>query len=412
MTLAVLREQTTVALRSIRAQWLRTLLTITIIGTGIMALMSMITATEALRSSLLEQFIGLGAGTLQVSQKAERGAFGGRRLGDTPPLDFNQAMALKKAMAGQAETAVSARGTMMGRLSAGEKETDPNVMVVGGDEGFIPMSAYDLAAGRNFTAEEVRRNAPVVILGQDVVDKLFAPSEDPIDQNIRIRNRRYRVLGVLASQGASFGMSQDNQAILPVGEIRARFSGRRTSYSVQIRAADPEAIAALAETVTGEMRAIRGDLPGDPDSFRISRSDALIAQFNESLSSVTLAALFLGLITLLGSSIGLTNIMLVTVTERTREIGLRKALGASAKTIRAQFLVEVVIIGMLGGLFGILLGIGVGNVVAGYLEAPFALPWGWVAIALVLSGAVSLGSGYYPARKASQLDPIDALRHA
>jgi len=412
MTLAVLREQTTVALRSIRAQWLRTLLTITIIGTGIMALMSMITATEALRSSLLEQFIGLGAGTLQVSQKAERGAFGGRRLGDTPPLDFNQAMALKKAMAGQAETAVSARGTMMGRLSAGEKETDPNVMVVGGDEGFIPMSAYDLAAGRNFTAEEVRRNAPVVILGQDVVDKLFAPSEDPIDQNIRIRNRRYRVLGVLASQGASFGMSQDNQAILPVGEIRARFSGRRTSYSVQIRAADPEAIAALAETVTGEMRAIRGDLPGDPDSFRISRSDALIAQFNESLSSVTLAALFLGLITLLGSSIGLTNIMLVTVTERTREIGLRKALGASAKTIRAQFLVEVVIIGMLGGLFGILLGIAVGNIVAGYLEAPFALPWGWVAIALVLSGAVSLGSGYYPARKASQLDPIDALRHA
>lgn len=412
MTLAVLREQTTVALRSIRAQWLRTLLTITIIGTGIMALMSMITATEALRSSLLEQFIGLGAGTLQVSQKAERGAFGGRRLGDTDPLDFSQAMALKKAMVGQAETAVSARGTMMGRLSAGEKETDPNVMVVGGDEGFIPMSAYDLAAGRNFTAEEVRRNAPVVILGQDVVDKLFAPSEDPIDQNIRIRNRRYRVLGVLASQGASFGMSQDNQAILPVGEIKARFSGRRTSYSVQVRAADPEAIAALSETVTGEMRAIRGDLPGSPDSFRISRSDALIAQFNESLSSVTMAALFLGLITLLGSSIGLTNIMLVTVTERTREIGLRKALGASAKTIRAQFLVEVVIIGMLGGLFGVMLGVGVGNVVAGYLEAPFALPWGWVAVALALSGAVSLGSGYYPARKASQLDPIDALRHA
>ena len=412
MTLAVLREQTTVALRSIRAQWLRTLLTITIIGTGIMALMSMITATEALRSSLLEQFIGLGAGTLQVSQKAERGAFGGRRLGDTDPLDFSQAMALKKAMVGQAETAVSARGTMMGRLSAGEKETDPNVMVVGGDEGFIPMSAYDLAAGRNFTAEEVRRNAPVVILGQDVVDKLFAPSEDPIDQNVRIRNRRYRVLGILASQGASFGMSQDNQAILPVGEIKARFSGRRTSYSVQVRAADPEAIAALSETVTGEMRAIRGDLPGSPDSFRISRSDALIAQFNESLSSVTMAALFLGLITLLGSSIGLTNIMLVTVTERTREIGLRKALGASAKTIRTQFLVEVVIIGMLGGLFGVLLGVGVGNVVAGYLEAPFALPWGWVAVALILSGTVSLGSGYYPARKAAQLDPIDALRHA
>jgi putative ABC transport system permease protein len=207
-------------------------------------------------------------------------------------------------------------------------------------------------------------------------------------------------------------MSQDNQAIITVGEIRARFSGRRTSYSVQVRAPDPEAIGALSEVVTGEMRAIRGDLLGQPDSFRIQRSDALIAQFNESLSSVTLAALFLGLITLLGSSIGLTNIMLVTVTERTREIGLRKALGASAKTIRAQFLVEVVLIGILGGLFGVLLGVGVGNVVARYLSAPFALPWGWVAVALTLSGLVSLASGYYPARKASQLDPIDALRHA
>ena len=160
------------------------------------------------------------------------------------------------------------------------------------------------------------------------------------------------------------------------------------------------------------MRALRGDLPGEPDSFRIARSDALIDQFNEGLGSVTLAALFLGLITLLGSSIGLTNIMLVTVTERTREIGLRKALGASAKTIRAQFLVEVVIIGLLGGLLGIGLGIGVGNLVASYLEAPFVLPWGWVLIALVLSGGVSLAGGYYPARQAAQLDPIDALRHA
>ena len=137
-----------------------------------------------------------------------------------------------------------------------------------------------------------------------------------------------------------------------------------------------------------------------------------MGHINESLGSVTLAALFLGLITLLGSSIGLTNIMLVTVTERTREIGLRKALGASAKTIQAQFLVEVVIIGILGGIFGVFMGIGVGNMVAGYLEAPFALPWGWVGIALFLSGIVSLGSGYYPARQAAQLDPIDALRHA
>lgn len=412
MTRAVLLEQVKIALRSIRAQWLRTLLTVTIIGTGIMALMSMITATEALRSSLIDQFVGLGAGTLQVSKKSQSGAFQGRRLGDSNPLTFQQAMDLKDAMKDTAPISVSARGTMMGRLARSGEETDPNVLVVGGDEGFLPMSDYDLSSGRNFTSEEVRRNAPLVILGQDVVDQLFSPGDDPIDQNVRIRNRRYRVIGVLGQQGSSFGMSQDNQAILPVGEIRARFSGRRTSYTVQVKSPDPDGIGALSDAVTGEMRAIRGDLPGQEDSFRISRSDALIDQFNQGISSVTYAALFLGLITLLGSSIGLTNIMLVTVTERTREIGLRKALGASAKTIRTQFLVEVVMIGLLGGLVGVLMGIGVGNLVAGQLDAPFILPWNWMFIALALSGAVSLGSGYYPARRAAQLDPIESLRHA
>ena len=412
MTRAVLLEQVKIALRSIRAQWLRTLLTVTIIGTGIMALMSMITATAALQSSLIDQFVGLGAGTIQISQKSGGGSFRGRRIGASDPLTYQQAMSLKAAMAEDASTSVSARGTMMGRLARKGEETDPNVLVVGGDEGFLPMSDYDLLTGRNFTAEEVLRNAPVLILSQGVVDKLFSPGEDALDQDVRIRNRRYRVVGILAEQGASFGMSQDNQAILPVGEIRARFSGPRTSYTIQVKSPDPDGIAPLSDRVIGEMRAIRGDLPGEEDSFRIVRSDALIEQFNQSLSSVTYAALFLGLITLLGSSIGLTNIMLVTVTERTREIGLRKALGASAATIRAQFLVEVVMIGLLGGLLGILLGIGVGNLVAQQLDAPFVLPWDWVFVALALSGAVSLGSGYYPARQAAQLDPIESLRHA
>ena len=170
MTRAVLLEQVKIALRSIRAQWLRTLLTVTIIGTGIMALMSMITATAALQSSLIDQFVGLGAGTIQISQKSGGGSFRGRRLGASNPLTYQEAMSLKTAMAKDASTSVSARGTMMGRLARKGEETDPNVLVVGGDEGFLPMSDYDLLTGRNFTAEEVQRNAPVLILGQGVVD--------------------------------------------------------------------------------------------------------------------------------------------------------------------------------------------------------------------------------------------------
>ena len=244
-----------------------------------------------------------------------------------------------------------------------------------------------------------------------MVDKLFSPGEDPLDQDVRIRNRRYRVVGILAEQGASFGMSQDNQAILPVGEIRARFSGPRTSYTIQVKSPDPDGIAPCP-TGSSEKCGPSGETCPGRRTASASPGPTPFEQFNQSLSSVTYAALFLGLITLLGSSIGLTNIMLVTVTERTREIGLRKALGASAATIRAQFLVEVVMIGLLGGLLGILLGIGVGNLVAQQLDAPFVLPWDWVFVALALSGAVSLGSGYYPARRAAQLDPIESLRHA
>ena len=411
-------EQLRVAWRAIRAQILRTILTISVIGIGITALMSMVTATEALRSSLLEQFAGLGAGTISLTESSSGGMQHGLRTGPADPITYREAVSLQRELSSEAVVSVSARGTMMGRISTGgsggggKKETDPNVLVVGGDAQFLPIAGYDLDDGRNFTPEEIRHSSPVALLGLDVVDALFEPSTRPIDRWVSVRNRRYRVIGVIASQGTTFGMSADNQIVLPIGEIHARFSGRRTSYQVQLKSADPAGIPTLIDRTQGAFRAIRGDRPGEPSSFRIQQSDALIAQFDSSLSAVTIAALVLGIITLLGSGIGLTNIMLVTVTERTREIGLRKALGASARTIRTQFLVEVVLIGLLGGAFGTAAGIGIGNLIAHALSAPFHIPWGWVTIALALSGTAALMSGYYPARKAASLDPIEALRHA
>ena len=408
---------------------MRTVLTVSIIGIGITALMSMVTATEALRSSLLEQFAGLGAGTISITEPSTGGMRRGVRTTPANRITFREALALQRELSSAAVVSISARGTMMGRISTtgttgsassasntgasqGKKETDPNVLVVGGDAQFLPIAGYDLGDGRNFTPDEIRHSAPVALLGLDVVDALFEPSTRPIDRWISVRNRRYRVIGVIASQGTTFGMSADNQVVLPIGEIRARFSGPRTSYQIQLKSAEPAGIPALIERTQGAFRAIRRDRPGAPSSFRIQQSDALIAQFDDSLSAVTIAALVLGIITLLGSGIGLTNIMLVTVTERTREIGLRKALGASARTIQAQFLVEVVLIGLLGGALGTATGIGIGNLIAHALSAPFHIPWGWVAIALTLSGTAALLSGYYPARQAAALDPIDALRHS
>jgi putative ABC transport system permease protein len=344
----------------------------------------MTTATSSLEASVKKQFSTFGTQTLTLRQHEETGSTGGRRVRTGEPITYREAAAFAADPPDGMVVGRSVFGSFNETIARGAERTDPNVQVLGIDANYLGVSGFSVGSGRNLSAAEVNDVLPLVLLGVEVVDKLFAPWEDPVGAEIRIRNRPFTVVGVLAPRGRAFGMSQDNQVLVTLGSIRLLYADNNSSYSVACKVDDPSQLEEGATAALGAMRVIRGDRPGDPSSFDVAMSSGMV-------------------------EIGLMNIMLVSVAERTREIGTRKALGATPRAIRAQFLIEVVLIGQIGGLTGILLGLLAGNAVASYLETPFVVPWGWMGLGLALSLATSWASGYYPARQASRLDPIAAL---
>lgn len=398
-----------VAVRSIRGQMLRTSLTVGIIGIGIMALIAMLTATESLKANVRQEFSSLGTQSFSIGQMRSGGMFNGRRTMPSPPIDYREAMRFKRESEGDFDVAISVFGTRMATVTRGSLRTDPNVTVQGVDELYLAVSGLGIAKGRNFTPAEIDNGHAVVLLGQSVVDRVFESWEDPVGQHVLVGAQRHTIAGVLETRGTTFGMSQDNQILMPLLGVRRQYSDEGRSYNLTCTVDQAEDLPEAIEAATGWMRMVRGDAPGDPNTFRIRQSNRLVDTLLEATDGITLAAVFIGLITLLGAGIGLMNIMLVSVSERTREIGTRKSLGASSRAIRLQFLVEVMVIGQLGGIVGIALGLAVGNLIASYFETPFVVPWGWVTLGMILCFLTSLASGYYPARLASKLDPIVAL---
>jgi len=306
---------------------------------------------------------------------------------------------------------VSGLGAFTAVARYGTKKTNPNIRLIGVDEEYLEISGYNLAEGRNFSEGEISDGLPVAILGKDVVTKIFEDYESPVEKVISIGSFKYSVIGMLQSKGNSMGFTADNQILIPVSNVKKNFATSNTSYSLNVMVDSPELLEGRTADAGGIMRLVRRDSPLSEESFRITKSDAMAETMLSSISVVTIIATMIGIITLMAAGIGLMNIMLVSVTERTREIGVRKALGASQKTIRMQFLMEAIVIGQLGGFFGILLGVLVGNGVALLIDAGITLPWGWMIAGVLLCFLVSVVSGYYPASKAARLDPIEALRH-
>ncbi len=410
---AAFRENIRIALNTIRTNKLRTILTISIIAFGIMALVGILTAIDSVKSSLTDNFMMMGANTFTIESRSMNVHVGNKRYRkkNHAYISFRQAEEFKERFDFPAEVSIWSRASGMGVVKYESEKTNPNIHVIGTDENYLATSGFEIDRGRNFTEAEIKSYRNFSIIGSNLANQLFDDFQNPIDKIINVGNGRFRVIGVLESKGSSMGMSSDNICILPYTVVRQYFSRPQRNYSISVMAPSSAMIEPATSEAEGVFRIVRNLDAQDESDFNITTSDNLVKILLENISNINIAAVIIGIITLFGAAVGLMNIMLVSVTERTREIGIRKALGARNSTIKQQFLSEAITIGQLGGILGIILGIVIGNVVSFLIGSSFIIPWLWIFAGFAICFAVGIVSGYFPAIKAAKQDPIVALRY-
>ncbi|MCR9013730.1 ABC transporter permease [Aquiflexum gelatinilyticum] len=404
------------ALRSVKVNLLRTVLTGTIIAIGIMSLVGMLTAIDGIKAQIEDSFSGLGANNFDIRSKGFSGGRGvqqGVSEKNYPIVRYKEALSFQEAFNSTGPSTVFSTVSGAAEVKRGSKKTNPNVRVTGVDDLYFNMKALKIEKGRNFSNTEVRYGNNVCIIGLDIVETLFEKNENPLNDYITVFGRRYTVVGILEKQGSVGGGSGADRAIFIPVENTSKLDANGTfRFSITASGSDPLKLEYEMGQATGMMRKIRQDRVGQEDSFELVKSQSVGESLEEVAGYLRIGGFGIGFITLLGASIGLMNIMLVSVTERTREIGIRKALGATPLRIRQQFLIEAIVICILGGILGVIIGIGIGNVVANFIgPGGFLIPWLWIFVSFGICIFVGLASGYFPARKASKLDPIESLRY-
>ncbi len=402
------------ALSALRANWLRSLLTLMIVAFGIMAVVGILTAIDTTIYTLADNFSSLGANSLSIRPAAEqlRGRREGRQSTVSDPISYDEALEFKEGFSERATVAIDMRASGSAVIKIGQAETNPTTTLQGIDENYMRVKSYDFAAGRGLSAQEAKRGANVVILGSDLVEKLFdGNAERALGKVVTAGPLRLEVIGVLASKGSSLGGGADKQALIPLQTARRTYGSSLTSYGITASLPVRSSLESGTSEAIGTMRIARRLRAKQDNDFEVVTSDNLLETLEENTFKLQAGAIAIGIVTLFGAAIGLMNIMLVSVTERTREIGIAKALGASRSSILVQFLTEAVVITQLGGIVGIVLGIAVGNVVTFFLGGEFLVPWGWIVLSVVICVITGLFSGIYPAYKASRLDPIESLRY-
>lgn len=407
------RENLKVALQSIKSNKARSIITITIIAFGIMALVGILTAIEAIKVTFNREFAIMGANTFTIESKSRDVQLGNRhsRVRNQNYISYREAERFRDEFNFPALVSINMNASGTATVKYESNKSNPNVNVIGGDENFLVTAGYDLSIGRNFTLQDVESNRNFVILGNQMVSILFKNKEDPIGKVITVGNGKYKVIGVLKEKGSSFSGVGDRMCLLPYTNARQYFARPNMNFKITVLPQDPKLMESGLSDAEGLFRQIRNLQVGDESDFDVTRSDNLFNMVLENMKNLTIAATIIGIITLFGAAIGLMNIMLVSVTERTSEIGTRKALGAKARTIKQQFLFEAIVIGQIGGIFGIFLGILIGNLVSIATGSHFIVPWMWIIFGVLLCFVVGVLSGYLPALKAAKLDPIEALRY-
>lgn len=397
---------------SIKANRLRAAITMLIIGIGIMALVGILSAIDAIKNGINNNFTSMGANTFTIRNADLNIRVGrkGKKAKNFPPITFKEALLFKNEFTHPAIISVSTLASGSARLKFGNKKTNPNIQLFGSDENYIVAAGYELEKGRNFNAAEAAGSGHLVIIGKDVEKALFGENGNAVDRFIKVGAGHYKVIGVLKPKGNSAGFGGDKICIVPLTTARQYFGSDNMSFTINVLTKNSALVDVLQGEARGLFRKIRKIPISGYDNFDIVKSDSLALMLIGNLQKVTAGATIIGLITLLGAAIGLMNIMLVSVTERTREIGIRKAMGATQKIIRNQFLIESVVICVMGGLIGIFLGIVMGNLISFALETGFFIPWFWIISGVIICIVVGLLSGYLPAKRASQLDPIESLR--
>ena len=407
------RENVRIAFGSIRTQLLRTILTVLIIAIGITALVGILTVVSALENTISTDFASMGANTFNINQyeNISRKRGGGEREIINPIISYPEAVAFKnKYNYPLTETSISFTATSTAEIKFESNKTDPENKIVGVDEFFMINSGLETSSGRNFTSFDIQNNTYSCIVGSDF-EKGLLKDVNPIDKIISIRGAKFKVIGVLKEKGSTFGNSQDLRVLIPIQVARSLFTAPNINYTLSIMAAKKDLLDEAIDNANNTMRRVRKLNPVQDNNFAVVRSDDLINRILSITQYLGIASWLIGIITILGSSIALMNIMVVSVTERTREIGVRKALGAKKSTIAFQFFIETLLIGQMGGLVGIIFGILIGFGIATAIDFVFVIPWGAIISAFITSFAVAIVSGLYPAVKASKLDPIEALRY-
>ena len=410
-TTEILRQ----AFASIRSNWLRSFLTLIIIAFGIMALVGILTAIDSILFSMNDNFSGMGANSFSISPKGQsiKGRRGGRpHQASGEIITYEQATTFKEKFLFPAKVSVSVDGKQGVTAKYLDKKTGASCSIIGIDNNYEQIQALELSAGRQFSENEYEAGHNRVIIGQDIVKSLFMEEPDQaIGKDLTLDGTTYKVIGVLKTKGASMNSSTDKNAFIPISTAKRYYGDAKQNFNITIGLTSANDMDDAVSESIGTFRNVRRLKVGDEEDFEVFKSDGLIQILKDNTVQLRMGTIAIGLMTLLGAAIGLMNIMLVSVTERTREIGICKALGATKRAIMLQFLAEAIAICQIGGIVGIILGILIGNLVSLLMQGHFIIPWLWITLGIVVCTIVGLISGLYPALKASRLDPIESLRY-